>query len=117
MSCGILLVVRFCLSHACFNNMPCSTLAAHCLHSVFSPLWPTTMCCAVTAITTPPPKQQINRDAQELDEKAKSALGAKGGLPPTTVVDRLRKRLRMNGYRCHLTLQVCSMRSSIPENH
>jgi hypothetical protein len=43
---------------------------------------------------------------QELDEKAKSALGSKGGLPPTTVVDRLRKRLRMNGYRCHLTLQV-----------
>ena len=26
---------------------------------------------------------------QELDEKAKSALGSKGGLPPTTVVAEL----------------------------
>lgn len=59
-------------------------------------------------LRNPSPKQQIDRILQELDEKAKSALGAKGGLPPTTVVDRLRKRLRMNGYRCHLTLQVLS---------
>lgn len=56
-----------------------------------------------------PREQAISRELlQELDEKAKSALGAKGsGLPPTTVVERLRKRLRMNGYRCHLTLQAC----------
>lgn len=52
------------------------------------------------------PEEQALLQSQELDEKAKSALGSKGGLPPTTVVDRLRKRLRMNGYRCHLTLQV-----------
>ncbi len=45
---------------------------------------------------------------QELDDKARAALGNKGGgLPPTTILDRLRKRLRMNGYRTHLTLQVC----------
>ena len=64
------------------------------------------------------PKEQGLLPLQELDENAKSALGTKGGLPPTTVVDRLRKRLRMNGYRCHLTLQVNGFRGQhYPSQH
>lgn len=102
MSCACFVLLLMCLFDA--HGMPTSRpiLRAH-------PSPPPLCIPAPHSHHRPPPKQKVDRAAQELDEKAKSALGSKGGLPPTTVVDRLRKRLRMNGYRCHLTLQVLNL--------